>query len=208
MKNKASDVSAHVFSPTDQILPDANVWLYLYSPATVAYPTWLKNEIAPYSRAWKDLHAQGAQAFMDSMVLSEVINRLLDEEWLRLDPPDRLTRVRRYSKRKDFRTSPDYPPAAKSVEALGRQILADARRIDHPFSKWDLNAMLTEFGTGSTDWNDQLIVENCRLHGLKLLRDQEHTKLPLKAGSLYPTMAGRLNATAAFQAPAFLCRKV
>ena len=39
-------------------------------------------------------------------------------------------------------------------------------------------------------------------------RDQEHTKVPLKAESLYPTMAGRLNATAAFQAPAFLCRKV
>jgi hypothetical protein len=41
-----------------------------------------------------------------------------------------------------------------------------------------------------------------------LFRDQEHTKVPLKAESLYPTMAGRLNATAAFQAPAFLCRKV
>src|ERR1039458_2411787 len=33
------------------------------------------------------------------------------------------------------------------------------------------------------------------------LRDQEHTKVPLKAESLYPTLAGRLNATAAFQAP-------
>ena len=40
------------------------------------------------------------------------------------------------------------------------------------------------------------------------IRDQEPTKLPLKAESLYPTMAGRLNATTAFQAPAFLCRKV
>jgi hypothetical protein len=40
------------------------------------------------------------------------------------------------------------------------------------------------------------------------LRDTEHTKLPLKAELLYPTMAGRLNATTAFQAPAFLCRKV
>jgi hypothetical protein len=46
------------------------------------------------------------------------------------------------------------------------------------------------------------------IYAWRMLRDQEHTKLPLKAESLYPTMAGRLNATAAFQAPAFLCRKV
>ena len=51
-------------------------------------------------------------------------------------------------------------------------------------------------------------VENCKLEYQREVRDQEHTKLPLKAESLYPTMAGRLNATAAFQAPAFLCRKV
>jgi predicted nucleic acid-binding protein len=176
MKNKARDVSTHVFSAADQILPDANVWLYLYSPATVAYPQWLKNEIAPYSKAWKSLHGQGAKAFLDTMVLSEVINRLLDEEWLRLDPPDRFTKARRYRKRKDFRCSADYSPAAKSVEALGRQILADAQPIDHPFSKWDLNVLLTDFGSGSTDWNDQLIVENCRLHGLKLLtHDKDYT---------------------------------
>src|ERR1039458_878297 len=42
----------------------------------------------------------------------------------------------------------------------------------------------------------------------RAVRDHEHTKVQLKAESLYPTMAGRLNATAAFQAPAFLCRKV
>ena len=43
---------------------------------------------------------------------------------------------------------------------------------------------------------------------LTILRDAAHAKVPLKAELLYPTMAGRLNATAAFQAPAFLGRKV
>ena len=41
-----------------------------------------------------------------------------------------------------------------------------------------------------------------------VFRDAVHAKVPLKAELLYPTMAGRLNATAAFQAPAFLGRKV
>ena len=43
---------------------------------------------------------------------------------------------------------------------------------------------------------------------IEVVRDAAHAKVPLKAELLYPTMAGRLNATAAFQAPAFLGRKV
>ena len=41
-----------------------------------------------------------------------------------------------------------------------------------------------------------------------LLRDAAYTKVPSKAESLYPTMAVPPNATAAFQAPAFRCRRV
>jgi hypothetical protein len=41
-----------------------------------------------------------------------------------------------------------------------------------------------------------------------LVRDAAYTKVPSKAESLYPTMAVPPNATAAFQAPAFRCRRV
>jgi predicted nucleic acid-binding protein len=169
MKNKAYDISAHAFSTADRILPDANIWLYLYASSPTAYPEWLKKQIAPYSAAWKTLPLEGAKVFMDTMIFSEVINRLLDEEWLQIDPPHPKTGARKYRKRKDFRRSADYPTAAKNVEALGRQIMSEAEPLDHPFSRWNLEGMLTDFGSGSTDWNDQLIVEVCCLHGLKLL---------------------------------------
>jgi predicted nucleic acid-binding protein len=175
MRNKAYDVSSHVFSAVDRILPDANIWLYLYSSATVAYPSWLQRQIAPYYKAWKNLPVQGAKVFMDPLVFSEVINRLLDDEWLRIDPPDPRTRARTYAKRKDFRRSADYPAAARTVEALGRQIMSGAEALDHSFSCWNLDEMLTDFGSGWMDWNDQLIVETCRFHGLKLLtHDGDH----------------------------------
>ena len=65
------------------------------------------------------------------------------------------------------------------------------------------------YGTLPVYAHDAKDVKSFRLFTSQLyLGDQEHTKVPLKAESLYPTMAGRLNATAAFQAPAFLCRKV
>jgi hypothetical protein len=189
MKNKAYDISAHAFSDADRILPDANIWLYLYSSAPIAYPEWLKRQIAPYSAAWKTLPLKGAKVFMDTMIFSEVINRLLDEEWLQIDPPHPKTRARKYSKRKDFRKSADYPNAAKNVEALGRQIMSEAEPLDHPFSRWNLDNMLTDFGTGSTDWNDQLIVEVCRFHGLKLLtHDTDHVTGGLDVLTAHPKL--------------------
>ncbi len=175
MRNKAYDVSKYAFDSADRILPDANIWLYLYAPASIAYPAPLKAAIASYSKAWATLYTQGATVWLDTLVLSEVVNRLLDNEWQRVDPPDPKTRTRRYSKRKDFRQSTDYPTAARSVEALAKMIVADSKALDHPFSQWNLNDLLAEFGAGSTDWNDQLLVQICLHHGTKLLtHDADH----------------------------------
>lgn len=169
MQNKAIDISGYTFRLSDQILPDSNIWLYLYSPAAVAYPHWLKPAIMTYTKAWAALHQQDVTVWLDTVVLSEVINRLLDEEWQRIDPPNQGTQVRKYKKRKDFRCSQDYPGAARSVEAIARMVVADSKALDHPFSRWDLDSVLTDFGSGSTDWNDQLLVETCRYHNVKLM---------------------------------------
>ena len=176
MRNNAHHVSRYTFTSGELVLPDANIWLFLYSPATMALPQWRQAQIAPYSVAWNDLHTNGAKACLDPLVMCEVVNRLLDEEWARIDPRDPRGN-RRYFNRKKFRKSADYSAAAKAVEASSRLILADAQSLDHPFTKWDLDIMLAEFGSRSTDWNDQMIVENCRVHGCKLLTDDaDHTE--------------------------------
>lgn len=175
-RNKAYDVAAYNFAADDCVVPDANIWLYLYAPAGVAYPTYLKQAIASYSKAWKVLLSRNVKVLLDAIVLCEVINRLLDNEWQRIDPPDAVTKTRRYAKRKHFRKSAEYPAAASSVESLARLIIADAHPLDHLFSKCDLDSLLSDFGSGSTDWNDQLLVENCRCHGMKLMtHDADHT---------------------------------
>ncbi|MEZ5434056.1 MAG: hypothetical protein R3F31_23390 [Verrucomicrobiales bacterium] len=85
MRNKAHHVSRYAFSAGERILPDANVWLYLYSLASIGLDARI---IDAYANAWDSLLDKGAVACIDPIVISEVINRLLDEEWLRLDPPD------------------------------------------------------------------------------------------------------------------------
>jgi predicted nucleic acid-binding protein len=174
MQNKAHDISGYRFAAADRVLLDANIWLFLYAPSSIALPSHLRPAVAAYTRAWAAILSSGAKAFLDAIIFSEVINRLLDDEWQRIDPPD-ARGVRKYRKRKDFRRSTDYPAAATTVEQLARLIVAESQAIDQPFSQWDLDQLLGEFGRGSTDWNDQLLVENCRHHGLKLLtHDADH----------------------------------
>jgi predicted nucleic acid-binding protein len=186
MKNKAYNVSQYAFSAGELVLPDANVWLYLYSPASIGLDARI---VDAYTNAWDALLDKDAVACIDPIVISEVINRLLDEEWLRLDPPNSVTKARRYRKRKDFRQSADYPAAARVVEALAKQIMADSKPLDAPFSSMDIDVMLTDFGSGSTDWNDQLIVESCRHHGCKLLtNDADHTEGGIEVLTTHPRL--------------------
>jgi len=186
MKNKAHNVTNYTFSAGEMVLPDANVWLYLYSPASIGIDPRI---ITAYSDALDSIQDKGAVVCLDPLVMSEVINRLLDEEWLRIDPPDPRTKARRYRKRKEFRQSRDYPVAARTVEMLAKQIVADSKALDQPFSKLDLGQLLTDFGSGSTDWNDQLIVETCRHHGCKLLtNDTDHTDGGIEVLTSHPRL--------------------
>jgi predicted nucleic acid-binding protein len=172
MQNKAHDISTYAFGAAERVLPDANIWLYLYAPAGIAYPS-ISTAIAAYSKSWKTMFSAGVEVCLDAIILSEVVNVVLRNEWQRVDPPHRTTRARKY--RTHFRQSAEYPPAASSVEKLARLIVSDGKALDHTFSKWDLARLLTEFGGGSTDWNDQLLVESCRHNGMKLLtHDADH----------------------------------
>lgn len=190
MQNKAIDVAIYNFRAEDKILPDANIWLYLYSPAAIAYPPGLQPVIKTYTRAWAILHQKGATVWLDTLVLSEVINRLLDEEWQRIDPPpNQGNQGRKYKNRKEFRRSQDYPPAARSVEAIAKLVVTYSKPLDHSFSNWNLTQLLTEFGSGSTDWNDQLIVETCLHHNVKLLtHDSDHLTGGIEVLTSNPTL--------------------
>ena len=70
---------------------------------------------------------------------------------------------------KAFRKSGDYQAVARTIESQVGIVMMDCKPLDHPFSEWSHADLLNDFGSGSTDWNDQLLVENCRKHKLTLL---------------------------------------
>lgn len=165
MRNKAIDVNNHPFSDTDEILVDANIWIYLCTPAGIP-GSW---PVQTYSKILSRILKAGSQLFLDVLVLSEFINRYARIEMKRLQPAQTDFKV--------FRNSPDYASVAKSIEAEVKQLLMVCQPVDHTFSEWDLNRLLTEFGANTVDWNDQLITENCKKHGFSLLtNDSDFTE--------------------------------
>jgi len=157
MKNKAVDARTYTFSKSDAILADTNILLYLHGPAATSSGTF----VPVYSGVYSRLTASGAQLYLDVLVLSEFINRYARLEMRRLQPGQYDFKA--------FRKSADYPAVARSIEAQVKIIMMDCRPLNHPFSEWKHAELLNDFGSGYTDWNDQLLVENCRKHNLALL---------------------------------------
>lgn len=157
MRNKAIDARRHAFTDADALLLDTNIWLYLYGPA--ADPN--HRSVQDYTAIFSRLLAAGSKLFVDVLVVSEFVNRFARIEMKRLQPGQ--------TDFKTFRTSSDFPAVARAIESQVGQMLLICRPLDHPFSEWNHAGLLNNFGTGTLDWNDQLLVENCRKHQVALL---------------------------------------
>lgn len=156
--NKAHNATSYVFQKGEPILIDANIWLYLQPPAAQPPPGFAWR----YSKALKNLLGAGARPVIESLVLSEYLNR-----YLRLEYDGAWRGV--YPTFKKFRISGDFAALSKSAVADARQILKFAAPQDTPLSSLDIPAVLAETEAGTLDFNDGVLVETCRLRGWKLL---------------------------------------
>ena len=158
MKNKALDARAYSFQPDEPILIDANVWLYLEPPAAQPTPPWA----AAYSAAFSRILLAKAQPVVDALVLSEYINRYIRLEY-------EAAWKSAYPRFKDFRQSPDGALILQSAVAETGLILKAASARDTQLAGIDMPKIFVQIQTGAIDFNDGLLIENCRLNGWKLL---------------------------------------
>jgi hypothetical protein len=165
MRNKAHDLTGWSFSSTDRILPDANFWILVFGPAaSVANPD---QRVRKYSGALEAMLRHKVSMFIDVTIMSEFVNTLARLEF----NANFSGKGYQASEFKRFRNSADFVPTAKMIEREFGKILKISNRLDHPFSSWDLTALLGAFGKGGEDFNDQLIVEITKSYDLKLLTD-------------------------------------
>ncbi|MDR1462708.1 MAG: PIN domain-containing protein [Azoarcus sp.] len=160
MKNKAHDIAIYSFRQGEPVLIDTNVWVYLYPPA--AQPAQQQLE-ADYSRAFGKLLQAKATPIIDALILSEYINRYLRIEykvWEKRHTGDAY---------KTFRRSAEGLQLACNAAAEVRCILKDASLRDTRLQGASIESIITGIETGGFDFNDGVLIENCRLQGWKLL---------------------------------------
>lgn len=157
-KNKAYHSSDYTYQNGEQILIDANIWLYLQPPASKPQSKFS----ASYSTALKKLLEAQAEPIIETLILSEYINRYFRMEY------DAIWR-KEYERFKDFRLSKDFLSIARSAVAEVRHILTLASIEDTTLITMNLEHILDGTLSGTYDFNDGVLIELCRLNGWKFL---------------------------------------
>ena len=161
-----SDARKVVYSASQSVFFDANVWLSLYAPPSGVNNYW-KGE---YSKVLSLIVAGNAPVLIDATVISEYINRYCRIEFQAYEEYAHPQSSRTF---KDFRIQDldTYRPIADSAAEGVREMLEipSIRRVNDNFADRDIRAMLDDFSSGENDWNDLQIADLCRQNDCALL---------------------------------------
>lgn len=156
--SQIKDISSYSFSADDRLFLDANIWLSVYGP--MAHK---RSRVSIYSNAIRDIRKEGCSVFIDVLIMSEFVNT-----YARWEHKQSSARRKKF---KDFRKSPAFVPIARDIAANARRIVSQCHRCSSNFAGMDIEALLTEFEKGDSDFNDQVFSQLCRDKGLILVTD-------------------------------------
>ena len=156
MKPKAAAIESYDFKPTDQLLLDANIWLYIFAPQR---PGDYKVEV--YSQALANMLAAKSHIYIDVLIVSEFINTYARLKW-NLE----ASHIKNF---KIFRTSRDFKPVACEIAAGIGRVLQHCSRIESEFKGLAIDDLIYEYAAGESDFNDQVLIALCKRNGLKLV---------------------------------------
>jgi predicted nucleic acid-binding protein len=158
MMHKTEEIACYDFKSSDELLLDANVWLFIYGPQKPG-----NTRVATYSQALAKILAAQCRIYIDVLIVSEFINAYARLKWKLVAP-----HINRF---KAFRKSPDFKPVAQDIAADVRRVLNYCSRIENGFEALDIDGLIDEYAAGDADFNDQVIAALCKRKGLKLVTD-------------------------------------
>lgn len=167
MPEKARSIERHAFNPSDKLLLDANIWLFIYSPQY--RPTDRQTKI--YSAALKRMLDAGCTIFLDALVLSEFVNVLGRLAY------NRLPVSQRPSDFKSFRNSSAFKATAKRIADSCKRIFQVVTRIESGLVSCDPVDVLHQYEAGRSDINDLLLAHLCRTHALIFVTDDSDFRM-------------------------------
>ena len=172
-----TEIRSYKFSEADDLLFDANIWLYVYGP--LAGQNW---RTKTYSNALSRIRRYGGRIHVDVLVISEFINAFARMEYGQLSPGDRPRRF------KDFRDSEGFKPVASEIAIGAKEIVSKCARCSSRFDRVDIIALLDDYESNSRDFNDLMLAEICKIDKLTLVthdRDFAPHDIPILTASKY-----------------------
>ena len=152
------NVNSYSFVQTDELLIDANIWLYIHGPQ-VPKDQRSRN----YSNALTNIFNVKCSIFIDVLILSEFINR--------------YSRLKCFQEKgtadsntfKVYRQSSDYKLVAKDFTDAARRIFKHSKCVESEFTSIDIDDLLKDYESNCPDFNDQILVKLCKSRSLKLV---------------------------------------
>lgn len=148
--------------PEEKVFLDTNILIFLFSPSFVTSASW---QIDKYSQIFAKLVENKNEMYINSLVVSEFINRCL-----RIDFDKNYNNDNKDFKR-DYRQSSEYEQTLKVILNELKKILALTITIDDDFSSFNV---ISEFKNNSQlDFNDLIIARTVINNGFSLLSDDQ-----------------------------------
>jgi predicted nucleic acid-binding protein len=159
-KNHSYAITSYIFTSADNLLFDANIWLYIYGPQ--GNPADWKTRA--YSNALASVLRANSSLYVEVLILSEFINR-----YARLEHNLWVNQGKAHSDFKSFRNSAYFQPIASAIINDVRRILSHCHRTEDGFETLDINSLLGEYERGKSDFNDQVLTALCRARDFTLI---------------------------------------
>ncbi|WP_010662914.1 type II toxin-antitoxin system VapC family toxin [Marinilabilia salmonicolor] len=141
------------------VFVDANVLIYLFWPT--GQVSFEKN----YARVFNNLLRQGNKLFIDFLILSEVINRVVRIEHQKINPALKF---------KDFRNSQDGKDVLEDIYIIIKNdILSRFNVVERSFDKQLIESFLI---VDELDFIDKAIASVCSEQGMVLLTNDKDFK--------------------------------
>ena len=135
---------------------DANVLIYLF------WPTGQHSYEQNYARVFRSLLRQGNNLFVDFLVTSEVINRILRNEHQRINPGQKF---------KDFRNSEDGKDALDDIYIIVKNdILSRFNVVGKAFNSQEIESFLS---VDELDFVDKATVTLCEENNFVLVTNDK-----------------------------------
>lgn len=157
MSHKAKAITRYDFKASDELLLDANVWLFVYGPQQPG-----DRRSAVYSQALAKIFTAQCRIYIDVLIVSEFINTYARLRFYLIAPATKF---------KQFRNSTEFKPVAQDIAADVKQVLRHCTRIEDGFDTLTIDPLLDEYAAGGSDFNDQIYTALCQKTGLKLITD-------------------------------------